>query len=96
MTTYRVRMIDGTIFECEDRAFDRVRFEREFGIPWSTLAFKASQNEMHLEHLFWLAFVAWQRQTGSADITFDEWGDMVADVDVVAPEEEGESPPLGH
>jgi hypothetical protein len=74
MNGFRVT-IDGKAVDCETRSFDYVRFEREFGIPFSSVAFEASRGEMRLEHLFWLAFCAWQRTTGHPKM--DEWRDSL-------------------
>jgi hypothetical protein len=88
MTVYKVTMLDGTAVECESKPFDFVRFEREFKIPFQVVGADAGKGEMHLEHLYWLAFVAWKRQTNSADITFDDWGELVSEIDVIADEDD--------
>ena len=94
MNGFRVT-IDGKAVDCETRSFDYVRFEREFGIPFSSVAFEASRGEMRLEHLFWLAFCAWQRTTGDTEMTFDEWGDLLDEAPVsLGDGEEADDAPL--
>lgn len=94
MNGYSV-VIDGETVECEARSFDFIRFERHFDVPFSSVAFGASRGEMRLEHLYWLAFCAWQRTTGDTETTFDEWGDCVSQVDRIDDEaEDDDAAPL--
>jgi hypothetical protein len=85
---YKITFEDGTDLEVSGRKADAIRFERQFKIP---VAAMFSEDGVRQEHLWFFGWCAAKR-TNTDIVSFDDWIETVESVDIMAVEEEEQTP----
>lgn len=87
--TFRITFLDGTVLEVTATAGTLVAFERKFAI-----GAPAALKDPHLEHMLYLAWEA-TRRAGETAQAFDDWIELVANIDVNPDDDEEEDAEAG-
>jgi hypothetical protein len=85
---YKITFEDGTDLEVPGRKADAIRFERQFKIP---VAAMFSEDGVRQEHLWFFGWCAAKRNNPDI-VSFDDWIETVESVDIMAVEEEEQTP----
>lgn len=82
----RATYADGSQLEADVTPPAQVRFERRYGVAFSSATFDPANPNSRTEHFYWLTWAALVLSGQETEPEFDRWLALVSDWDVVSDE----------